>query len=77
MKIVRKDWLEANGKKADLVIEGPTVNVKDAVIGIAAIGAGVCWLLRKAFKNGANAFDRGEYKGLQDIGCIDQDDGEH
>lgn len=65
-------WVEnpKTGKRENVVVSGSPVNVKDICVGTILIVSGVVYMVRKAFRRGAEAYHLGETKALIKIGCL-------
>lgn len=57
---------------ADIIVTARSpVKIRDAVIGGSLIISGIIYLIVRAFKNGATAYEVAELKALAKIGAID------
>lgn len=60
-----------DGETKDIIVQtNSPVPVKDLTIGVTAIAFGVLYLIRSAFKNGANAYCKAEYDTMKDLKII-------
>lgn len=65
------------GESRDVAAEARfPLKVKDAVIGGGLAVGGIAYMLVKAFKFGAERFDKGETKAMLDLGIIKSDGSE-
>lgn len=63
------------GKTKDIVLKtvlGSTV--RDTIIGGSLIITGICYLTLSAFKNGANVYEKEEFKTMKDLDIIKEDE---
>ena len=72
MKFKHGDIGTFEGRTMDIIVDSKEapIKVKDVLIGAALITSGVIYLMRKAFRSGASAFEAGEYNTLEALGLI-------
>jgi len=75
MRLHFGDIGSTDGKRyKDIICESTLgVKIKDLLIGGGLIAAGVIYISKMAFKNGANSYYFAENKALSDLGLIDID----
>lgn len=72
MKFKHGDISTLEGKTMDVIVDSKNapIKVKDVCIGVALVTSGVVYLMRKAFRSGASAFEAGEYNTMEALGLF-------
>ncbi len=72
MKFKHGDISTFEGATMDIVVDSKNapIKAKDVCIGVALVTSGIVYLMRKAFRSGASAFETGEYNTLEALGLF-------
>lgn len=72
MKFNTGSWVKSNtGETANIVIDSKALSLKEIGIGFGLILSGALYLVFRSFKNGAYAFEAGEYEALKSLDLLE------
>lgn len=69
---INQNWIQNNeGVRKDIIVKGLTMAInKEVMIGSALFVIGSVLITRGVFRNGVNAYEKAEYKTMEELGIF-------